>query len=458
MISEESSEKVSFISPGSFGQVVLGTHKETHTQRAIKLIKKSLIDANLGKEGVMAEFKLLKTLDHPNILRVFEAYEDTSYIYIVTELLTGGELFDMLLQEEKFDEEKAAEIARQALVALSYCHASKLAHRDLKPQNLLIESKEGKMFIKLIDFGLSKFFDKDTIFKEALGTPLFMAPEILKQQPYSYKVDIWSLGIMVFMMLTGKLPFPAKDPKSLFKAIASANITKSSFDSFTYLSNDSIDFMVCCLRSTPEDRWEASKLLEHPWITTKIRVAIPADIAKEIETNLMQFNGKYKLENAVYTYLAMNAATIEDEKYLRELFISMDKSKDGKISKEEFIDGMIKHSKATYTKTELEEIFIGLDSDKSGNIDYTEFLKAALNKQKLLCETNLQAAFNYFDIDKNGVITKEELLLVFSKGNANLGDDLCDAMIKEIDNNKDKSISFDEFKKMMINGLKGTKA
>jgi calcium-dependent protein kinase len=426
-------------------------------QRAIKLIKKSLIDPKLGKEGVMAEFKMLKTLDHPNILRVFEAYEDSTYIYIVTELLTGGELFDMLIKEGKFDEEKTAEIARQTLVALAYCHASQLAHRDLKPQNLLIESKEGKIFIKLIDFGLSKFFDKDTIFKEALGTPLFMAPEILKQQPYSYKVDIWSLGIMIFMMLTGKMPFPAKDPKSLFKSIASAHITRSSFDSFSYLSSDAIDFMVCCLESVPEDRWEASKLLDHPWITTNDRVSIPPEITKDIQANLMQFNGKYKLENAVYTYLAMNAATIEDEKYLRELFISMDKSKDGKISMEEFIDGMIKHSKTTYTQVELEEIFIGLDSDKSGNIDYTEFLKAALNKQKLLCETNLQAAFNYFDIDKNGVITKEELLTVFAKGNANLGDDLCDVMIKEIDGNKDQSISFDEFKKMMITGLKGGK-
>ena len=457
MISEKCLEKVPLLS-GSFGQVILGTHKDTKMQRAIKLIKKSLIDANLGKDGVMAEFKLLKTLDHPNILRVFEAYEDNNFIYIVTELLTGGELFDMLLKEGKFDEEKSAEIIRQTLVALSYCHATKLAHRDLKPQNLLIESKEGKMFIKLIDFGLSKFFDKSTIFKEALGTPLFMAPEILKQQPYNYKVDIWSLGIMLFMMLTGKLPFPTKDPKTLFQSIINAKITKDSFKSFSYLSSDSIDFMVNCLHSIPEDRWEASKLLEHPWITTKDRPAVPSEITKEIQANLMQFNGKYKLENAVYTYLAINAATIEDEKYLRELFITMDKSKDGKISREEFVQGMLTNSKTPYTKTELEEIFAGVDADKSGQIDYTEFLRAALNKQKLLSEGNLQAAFNYFDIDRNGVITKDELLTVFAKGNANLGDNICDAMVKEIDNNKDQTISFDEFKKMMLNGLKSTKS
>jgi len=406
----------------------------------------------------MAEFNLLKTLDHPHILRVYEAFEDSTYIYIVTELLSGGELFDMLLKEGQFNESKSAEIIKQTLEALSYCHANNLAHRDLKPQNLVIESKEGHIFIKLIDFGLSKFFSRDIYFKEALGTPLFMAPEILKQLPYDLKVDIWSVGIILFMMLTGKLPFPTKNAKELFSAICNATVSESSFKDYAHLSKGAIDFMVHCLCSNPNDRWPADKLLHHPWIEAKERNDIPPEAIEEIQGNLKKFNGKFKLEQAVYTYLAMNTSTIEDEKYLRELFLKMDTSKDGKISKTEFIEGMSKCDKNIYTQRELEDIFAEIDTDKSGLIDYTEFLKAALNKTKLLSENNLHAAFKFFDLDGNGVITKDELEEVFTKGNANLSDKLCDAMIGEIDKNKDKAISFEEFKQMMQNGVAPEKA
>ena len=194
--------------------------------------------------------------------------------------------------------------------------------------------------------------------------------------------------------------------------------------------------------------------MNHPWITSKQSSEIPPEALKDIQQNLKKFNGKFKLEQAVYTYLAMNAATVEDEKYLREMFLKMDTSKDGKINKVEFVEGMAKSNKNTYTKVELEEIFSEIDSDNSGMIDYSEFLRAALNKTKLLSENNLHAAFKFFDLDGNGVITKDELSEVFTKGNANLNDKLCEAMIGEIDKNKDKSISFEEFKQMMQNGLK----
>ena len=408
-------------SSGSFGQVVTATNILTGVVRAIKLIKKSSINPNLENE-VMAEFNLLKKLDHPNVLRVYEAFEDNVYIYIVTELLSGGELFERVLHEGQINENRTSDIIRQTLTALSYCHSNMLAHRDIKPQNILLESKEGETFVKLIDFGLAKFYTKDTYFNEAIGTPLFMAPEILKQLPYDYKVDIWSIGIITFMMLTGKMPFPTKNAQILFASICNSRVNINSFKGMEYLSKESIDFIIICLKTNPDDRWTADKLLSHPWITMSKNQDIPKEISEDIQLNLKIFNAKYKLEQAVYTYLAVNAASIDDEIAIREMFVCMDLTKDGKISKAEFIDNMEKSTKVQYTRAAMDDIFEEIDSDDSGMIDYTEFLRAALNKERLLSNSNIDTAFRYFDTDGNGILTKEELLAVFIKGNANLND------------------------------------
>jgi calcium-dependent protein kinase len=333
-------------------------------------------------------------------------------------------------------------VIKQILQALAYCHERGLVHRDLKPQNVLIESKEGLWFVKLIDFGFAKFFPKDHNSKEKLGTPLFMAPEILKNEEYNNKVDIWSVGIMLFMMLTGKLPFPVQPPEKLYKSICEANPTHDSFMAYPYISTDAIDFLVHCLNRDPSQRSTSIQLLDHPWLVNNApEIKISNEVSSNIVSNLKSFNAKCKLEEAVYTYLAMNAASIEDEKNLRDMFIHMDTSKDGKISKDEFVKGMKEFQKSVnYSDKELADIFNEVDADGSGTIDYTEFLRAAMNKTKLLSDKNLRAAFDFFDKDKSGTITKQELKAVFTKGNINLDEKMFESMMAEVDVNSDNTV------------------
>jgi calcium-dependent protein kinase len=269
-----------------------------------------------------------------------------------------------------------------------------------------------------------------------------MAPEILNDEKYDHKVDIWSCGIMLQMMLTGQLPFPVDEKHSLYKNVASYAPTSKHFEKFSYLTKDSIDFLMCCLQRDPTLRYDATALLEHKWIQSQAPdVELPTNISKEIALNLKQFNARFKLEQAVYTYLATNASTLEDEKHLRQMFLNMDTSKDGLISKEEFIAGMRKaKTKVNFTEEELYEMFEEMDADLSGNIDYTEFIRAAMNKSKMLTEKNLKAAFNFFDQDHNGYITKDEIKSVFAKGNVILEEDLIDIMLAEVDSNHDNNV------------------
>jgi calcium-dependent protein kinase len=306
-----------------------------------------------------------------------------------------------------------------------------------------LESKEGEWFVKLIDFGFANFYSQGTLLKDLLGTPIFMAPEIICEKPYDCKVDIWSCGIMLQMMLTGKMPFRINNgPADIFRCIQNYSPKKSDFSWCVHISDQAIDFLLCCLKQNPKERYSATKLLQHPWLIEEAPdKAMPKDEVNEILTNLRQFNTTFKLEQAVYTYLAMNAATLEDEKYLRELFKRMDSSQDGKISKEEFIDGMRKaQTNQNYTDFELELMFQETDADNNGSIDYIEFVRAAMNKKKMLSERNLKAAFDFFDKDHNGSISKEEIKQVFAKGNVMIGEQALRMILSEIDSNADMNV------------------
>lgn len=145
-----------------------------------------------------------------------EILEDKQNFYIVTELLEGGELFDRLIKLQKFSEKDAAFIVDQILRALNYMHKQNMTHRDLKPENVLLESmSDDKLDLKIADFGFSCIFDPQEGLDLVLGSPLYMAPELIQRQKYNEKVDIWSLGVITYMLLSGKNPFPGRDKKEI---------------------------------------------------------------------------------------------------------------------------------------------------------------------------------------------------------------------------------------------------
>jgi len=209
-------ENTKVLGQGSFGLVQQCVHKATGEKRAVKRLDKEKMSAN-SRIRLNYEIDILKNLDHPNILRLYEVFETKKYIYLVTEYCQGGELFDEIINRGKFNERDAAVVIKQLLSAISYCHSKKVCHRDLKPENILIDNKE-TLSIKLIDFGTSQRFEDEENMELVLGTAYYIAPEVLKGH-YDEKCDIWSIGVILYILLSGEPPFPGSDDKEILKCV-----------------------------------------------------------------------------------------------------------------------------------------------------------------------------------------------------------------------------------------------
>lgn len=185
---------------GSFGVVRYAVNKLTGQEVAVKIIDRK----DLGEDEEVAlktEVEILSNLDHPNVVKMFEVFEEEDYLYIILELMTGGELFDRIVEKESYSEKEAADTIRPIVDAIRYCHENDIIHRDLKPENLLYETKEEESIIKISDFGLARFLQSDMFASTACGTPGYVAPEIVSGKGYGAAVDVWSIGITLYILL-----------------------------------------------------------------------------------------------------------------------------------------------------------------------------------------------------------------------------------------------------------------
>ena len=202
---------------------------------------------------------MLLTLDHPNILKLHEIYLDHIYIHLVTELLPGGSIYQCKNKKGKFSEAEAANIIRQSLYALNYLHGNKVVHRDLKTENILL--CQNQEFVKLIDFGFAKLLKKREL-KQTLGTPYYMAPEVI-EGVYDLRCDLWSIGVITFEMLSGKLPFMAKTNEALEEKILSCDY---DIDQLTGVSRDAKKFIESLIEKDMDMRMTCEEALNHSWI------------------------------------------------------------------------------------------------------------------------------------------------------------------------------------------------
>lgn len=194
-------------------------HKKTKERRAIKLIDRSLIEKD--KEGeLLSEIKVLKEMDHPNIMRIYEFASDKDNYYIVQEYISGGELFDEIVKRRYMSEKDAAYVIRQLLSAVTYCHSKGVVHRDLKPENILIDSilENGQIRIKVIDFGTALYISPHGTISETLGTPYYIAPEVIDGD-YNEKCDVWSIGVIMYILLCGNPPFNGTNDDEILMAV-----------------------------------------------------------------------------------------------------------------------------------------------------------------------------------------------------------------------------------------------
>ena len=202
---------------GAFGEVRLCTHRETGEKRAVKVLKKDAMDEE-ETAAMLNEINILRGIDHPNVVKIFEYFEDAKRFYIVTQHIEGGELFDEIIKRGHFSERDAAILIKQLLSCVAYCHNQNVVHRDLKPENILLEGNKELDQIKVIDFGTAVGFDADRQLKEQIGTPYYIAPEVLGKR-YSKECDIWSSGVITYILLSGIPPFNGVTDAEIMGAI-----------------------------------------------------------------------------------------------------------------------------------------------------------------------------------------------------------------------------------------------
>ncbi|XP_012277318.1 calcium/calmodulin-dependent protein kinase type 1-like isoform X2 [Orussus abietinus] len=249
---------------GAFSEVRLAESKEKPGQMfAVKIIDKKALK---GKEDSLEnEIKVLRRLTHPNIVQLLETFEDKHKVYLVMELVTGGELFDRIVEKGSYTEKDASGLIRQVLEAVDYMHEQGVVHRDLKPENLLYYSQDEDSKIMISDFGLSKMEDSG-IMATACGTPGYVAPEVLAQKPYGKAVDVWSIGVISYILLCGYPPFYDENDVNLFAQILKGEF---EFDSpyWDDISDSAKDFIHKLMCVNVEERYTCKQALAHPWIS-----------------------------------------------------------------------------------------------------------------------------------------------------------------------------------------------
>ena len=250
---------------GKFGLVKRAIHRNSKKSVAIKIMKKKEMNTQ-DLELTRREIEIMKICQHPNIIQLLDIFENSDYIFIVMEHLQGGDLFNYL-EQKKFHipEERACYIVSSMILALSYLHAYGIAHRDLKPENILLISQSPDSDIKLMDFGLSKIIAPDEKSTEPFGTLSYVAPEVLKMKPYGKSVDIWSLGVISFLLLIGLLPFDDEKDSEIARLIMSSEPNYGS-NRWKAVSPESMDFVKKCLEKDKEKRITLEEIAKHPWL------------------------------------------------------------------------------------------------------------------------------------------------------------------------------------------------
>jgi len=255
--------------------VHLGLSKETAQRVAIKIIQK--VGAKNKPEMLHNEVEILRKMEHPYIIKLYDIFDSDAILYLVMELVTGGELFDRIVEREQYSEQNAKEVMRQLFPAIEYIHSLGVVHRDLKPENLLLENETDDTNIKVTDFGLSRIYSHDMIMQTACGTPGYVAPEVLECKGYDKEVDMWSAGVIMYILLCGYPPFYSENEPQLFESIMRANYTFHS-PYWDHISKEAKDIIRHLLIVNPKERLTATEAIHHAWFSTDTEAAhVPLD-------------------------------------------------------------------------------------------------------------------------------------------------------------------------------------
>ena len=446
-------EFIYMLGNGAFGKVRLYRDRSNKDLLyAIKTLKKEGI-SSYQYNLIKSEVAILSELDHPNIVRYFGTFEDNYYIHIVMEYLKGHDLYKIISLKDYtgFDEKDMSLIIFQLLKALVFIHSKNIVHRDIKPENILFSNKDDYTSLKIIDFGLATNKLKE---KKSVGTPYYMSPEII-QGVSDPKTDVWSVGVIMHQMLTGKYPFNSSSGKdNLLDVIEKKEFDSSLLDN-SDCSDEAKDMVKRILVKDCLKRLSSSQCLEHPWIK---KYATQKDShllnAQTIKT-LKQFSTKSALQKEIYFFIA-KVSKEKEILQLKQLFNQLDTHNNGSLTLTEIEKAFAKIG-IKIPDEDLKLIWEGLDFHKDGEVNYTEFLAAMVSSYKFEKEEKLWTVFNYFKennnknsksiFDSDDYISYESLLNAANSLNLNINEE---AIKNNFEQFKGQKINFEQFKQIIL--------
>ncbi|CAN1799789.1 Calcium-dependent protein kinase 9 [Linum perenne] len=377
---------------GQFGVTYLCVEISTGKQYACKSISKRKLVTKNDKEDMKREIQIMQHLSgQPNIVEFKGAYEDKQSVHLVMELCSGGELFDQIIAKGSYSEKKAAGICRSIVNVVHACHFMGVMHRDLKPENFLLSTKDNySALLKATDFGLSVFIEEGKVYRDIVGSAYYVAPEVLRRR-YGKEIDIWSAGVILYILLSGVPPFWAETEKGIFDAILQGDIDFES-NPWPSISSSAKDLVRKMLTQDPKRRITSAQVLEHPWL-----------------------------------------------------------KEGGEASDKPIDSAVLSRMKQFRAMNKLKKLALKADVDGNGTIDYIEFITATMHRHRLERDEHLYKAFQYFDKDSSGFITKDELETAMKEygiaDDATIGE-----IIAEVDTDNDGRINYEEFCAMMRSG------
>lgn len=440
------------IGHGHYGVVRKCMDRETKQWYAIKSIRKSKV----GKVDVLRrEITILQEVKHPNIIRLIEVHEDAKYLHLITELCTGGELFDRIIAktqsaEGHFSERDAAKIIHCILDAIAYCHDIKqIVHRDLKPENFLFETTAENANIKIIDFGLSRHDPQNiSVMKTKVGTPYYVAPEVLKRE-YTKSCDMWSIGVITYILLCGYPPFYGDSDNQIFDSVKLGRFDFPSPD-WDDISNEAKDFIHCLLKKDPSQRLIASEAMKHTWIEiqtdTKDKPVTSVAHVSDRSVTFKKFMGLQKLKKAALGYIATHLTQAELGN-LGDIFHQIDADGNNTLTLQELDNALAHGNFPSDLQEEVRQLRNDLSLSGEDTLNWKDFLSAMMDKSLLMRDDKIRMAFEHFKKSESQCLLISDLVHFFG------GESQAKDIMGQIDSDGDGQISFEEFKNMMAHSF-----
>ena len=446
------------IGSGSYGTVYEATNIIFKSKVAMKMIIKK---ENMNSVLINNEIDILKKMSHPNIVRIYEFYESVNCFYLINEYCDKGELYNYI-NKSNLNEQQLAIIFYQVFSGLCYLHENNVLHRDIKPENILISKKEKDLnsdeiyfWIKIIDFGTAKIFEKGEKEKKVVGSAYYIAPEVLKQN-YNEKCDTWSVGVILYMFLTGRAPFDGKTQDEIINSIKKKNYDENN-PKLLQRSPEVRDLISNLLNKKLESRFSAKEALNHEWFKKFNGRKLFGNFSQEeIEpfiNNLFNYSFNSKIQQFVIAFLVHNLPTTEKFTNILKLYRYFNELGDCKLTKEELIKGLSMFRKKEEVVQKVDTLFSLLDGDNNGFIEYEEFLRACVDKKEILTESNLKYAFKFLDHDGSGKLNVQKIVYSFMNKENKMFEISISKDISDFDEDGDGEINFKEFKKLMMNNI-----